>query len=516
MKYRAIAVVTAVFTLLFCAGVTLVSSDQVQKYERYQQHESMQQLADLPEADREAASSLNIDPNTFASHLPVISIDTRGQEIPGRYLTDENDGMSHDENGVLLTSLAADGRETISVSFELFASDEDDPAAVRLSDDPQVDAQAEMRIRGHSSRYFSKPSYQLKFTQEDRVTSEDHDLLGMGDGSSWALHGPFLDKTLLRNYVAMSVFGEIMPYTPEVRLIELFVNDTYQGVYVLMETVRRGDDRVDIKKSDPNSITTSFIVKRDWLSRDSGTFRDFLNEIRETSQPLDIVYPSEDNLTEAQRNWIEREFFQFEKSLYSYDYDTSDYGYWNYIDIDSFVDYFLINELTLNADSGELSTYFYRDLGGKLAVGPLWDYNNAFNNYMADDYSNYNGFIMMRSPLFFMLLKDERFVERTIDRYKELRKGALSDETLISTIDSAAAYLEPARNRNYLVWGYSFDPELVTANEKLSPDERNPKNYDEALAQLKETLLERTAWLDVNIEHLRQYCHESAVKRYNH
>ena len=77
MKYRVIAVVTAVFTLLFCAGVTLVSSDQVQKYERYQQHESMQQLADLPEADREAASSLNIDPNTFASHLPVISIDTR-------------------------------------------------------------------------------------------------------------------------------------------------------------------------------------------------------------------------------------------------------------------------------------------------------------------------------------------------------------------------------------------------------------------------------------------------------
>lgn len=73
---------------------------------------------------------------------------------------------------------------------------------------------------------------------------------------------------------------------------------------------------------------------------------------------MDIVYPSEDNLTEAQRNWIEREFFQFEKSLYSYDYDTSDYGYWNYIDIDSFVDYFLINELTLNADSGELSTYF--------------------------------------------------------------------------------------------------------------------------------------------------------------
>lgn len=229
-----------------------------------------------------------------------------------------------------------------------------------------------------------------------------------------------------------------------------------------------------------------------------------------------IVYPSEATITDAQREWIRRELNQFEKSLYSYDYDTGNYGYWNYIDVDSFIDYFLVNELSLNVDSGKLSTYFYRDLGGKLTIGPLWDYNNSFNDYIENDLSNYNGFALMRSPLFFMLLKDERFVERTIDRYKELRKGALSDETLISTIDSAAAYLEPARNRNYLVWGYSFDPELVTANEKLSPDERNPKNYDEALAQLKETLLERTAWLDVNIEHLRQYCHESAVKRYNH
>lgn len=516
MKYRVIAVVTAVFTLLFCAGVTLVSSDHVQKYERYQQHESMQQLADLPEADREAASSLNIDPNTFASHLPVISIDTRGQEIPGRYLIGEDGKIAHDETDARLVELSADGRETIPVSFKLFVPDEDNPAAVRLSDEPELTAQAELRYRGHSSRTFDKPSYQVKFTQEDRVTSEDHDLLGMGEGSSWAMNGPFLDKTLLRNYVAMSAFGEVMSAAPDVRLVEVFVNDTYQGVYVLMETVRRGENRVDIKKSDPKSAATSFIVKRDWYSGDSETLRDFLYKDRVATQPMVIVYPSEATITDAQREWIRRELNQFEKSLYSYDYDTGNYGYWNYIDVDSFIDYFLVNELSLNVDSGKLSTYFYRDLGGKLTIGPLWDYNNSFNDYIENDLSNYNGFALMRSPLFFMLLKDERFVERTIDRYKELRKGALSDETLISTIDSAAAYLEPARNRNYLVWGYSFDPELVTANEKLSPDERNPKNYDEALAQLKGTLLERTAWLDVNIEHLRQYCHESAVKRYNH
>lgn len=235
----------------------------------------------------------------------------------------------------------------------------------------------------------------------------------------------------------------------------------------------------------------------------------------ETSSPIDIVYPSEDVLTPDQRQWICDEFNRFEKALYSYDYDTDSYGYWNTIDVDTFVDYFIVNELALNGDAGLYSTYFYQDFGGKLCIGPLWDFNNAFNNYMERDLTD-NGFIMIDRPLYFMLTKDEQFTDKVIERYRQLRETALSDERLESYIREAADYLGPARERNYQVWGYSFDPANVEANMKLVPDERNPQSYEEALDQMEDSLLGRAAWLDRNIENIRQFSHESAVKRYNH
>lgn len=515
MRYRAIASIAAVALLVLCVGASLLAMGPPERLERLHQHEEFPQLADLPAAERQAASSLDVDAAAFATHLPVVSIDTGGQVIPGEQIRDESGMVVRDEAGVAVVTTAADGAETIPVAFALREPDGQGASAVRLSDEPTVDARAELRLRGHSSRSFSKKSYQVKLTQADRVTDDERDLLSMGAGSSWTLNGPFLDKTLLRNYVALNLFGEVLPYTPEARLIELFVDGSYQGVYLLTETVRRGNDRVPLRRADRNSDATSFIVKRDWLSRDAGTAFDFLTEIQETASPLAIVYPSEELLDDGKRAWIERQFNEFEKALYSYDYDTAAYGYWNTLDVDSFVDYFIVNELALNSDAGLYSTYFYQDLGGRLAIGPIWDFNNAFNNYMERDLSE-NGFLLVDRPLYFMLVKDEVFVESVITRYHELRADILSNERMLAYIDEAAAYLGPARERNFAVWGFSFDAAELSADEKLRPDERNPWDYEEALAQLKESLVERAEWLDRNIEHLRQFSHESAVKKFNH
>ena len=127
-----------------------------------------------------------------------------------------------------------------------------------------------------------------------------------------------------------------------------------------------------------------------------------------------------------------------------------------------------------------------------------------------------NGFIMIDRPLFFMLTKDEQFTDQVIERYRQLRETILSDERLESYLRGAADYLGPARERNDQRWGYSYDPANVEASMKLVPDERNPRSYEEALAQMKDSLLGRAAWLDRNIENIRQCSHESAVKRYNH
>lgn len=112
---------------------------------------------------------------------------------------------------------------------------------------------------------------------------------------------------------------------------------------------------------------------------------------------------------------------------------------------------------------------------------------------------------------FYMLCKDEKFVDRIIDRYRELRQTYLSDEYLLGYIDDVIEYLGPAIDRNFEVWGYTFDEYLP-----LKPEERNPEDYEEAVNQMKDFIVERGAWMDENIEILKQYCHESKVKKFNH
>ena len=115
-----------------------------------------------------------------------------------------------------------------------------------------------------------------------------------------------------------------------------------------------------------------------------------------------------------------------------------------------------------------------------------------------------------------MLIKDEDFINQVIYRYRQLRAGILSDERVSAYIQEVVDYLGPAVDRNFAVWGYSFDPGNLDKRNKLSPEEKNPRSYEAAVKQFHDAYLERLAWLDENIEVLKQYCHESAVKKYNH
>lgn len=512
VRYRAVAVAAACAVLVVTFAAAYLDFTKEKPLERYWQHEQATQLENLPEADRLAAGSTTTDAQTFASHLPVVSIETGGQVIPGQRTYSEDEQV--DSTTAKGTTLAPDGRTTIATTFSLFAHD---GAANRLSDAPALATQAEMRVRGHSSRLFDKKSYQVVFTEDDRLTQKELDVLGMGADETWALNGPFLDKTMLRNYLALNLAGEFLPYTPDVRLCELFVDGSYQGVYLLMETVKQGPDRVALTESDPKVANTSYLVKRDWADATSTTaLHDLLTEMRRAEgTPLEILYPTYAAITPQQRSWISSDVNAWEKALYSYDYDTSVYGYWNTLDVDSFVDYDIINELFGNVDAGRYSTYFYKDVRGKVAAGPVWDFNNALDNYM-EQTTMEMGFLFPDRPLWYMLYKDEKFTARVISRYKELRRGVLSDDHMLEKFDAAVAYLGPAVDRNYQVWGYTFDPALVGEDCKLVPDERNPISFDQACDHLREALTFRSAWIDRNIETLRQFSHESAVKKFNH
>ena len=439
------------------------------------------------------------DGSTLCTHLPLIIIETGGKEIPGKPI--------HDEFGAEdIFTVTDEGEEMLTVHVSVIDNAD---ANNHPGDAPAVESSALFRVRGNSSRYFDKSSYLLRFV-DDKGEYANYKVMGMDAHYEWAMHGPYLDKSLIRNYMWYNIGGEIMEYAPNVRFCEVIVDGEYRGLYVMTETLTSGEN-CRLKLSEPleNTNRTGYLVRIDRGSTvDIKNIDTFLHHAYRNFQPMDIKFPRSGKLTPEIVDGIKRELSDFEKSMYSYDYDTDDYGYWRYIDTDSFVDYFILTEFTANYDAGWLSTYLYKNIGGKYKLA-IWDYNSACENYSHSVISPHH-LELQYNIWYYMLFKDEYFTEKVLRRYRELRRGVLSDEYLCNYIDEVVAYLGDAVDRNFAVWGASFDKHM------LYPEERNPKSHEQAVGQMKDFIRERGAWLDEHLEIIRQYSHESKVKKFNH
>lgn len=512
VPYRTIGVVTAVLAVVVVCAAGFYSYAQSGKgAQRAWQHETAQQVSDLSAEDWAAVASSSTDAQTFASHLPVVSVNTNGQAIPGEVVCDENGVAENGPDGGAITTLAADGSESVAANVKTYDSQQ---GANRLTDTASLESTCQIRIRGNSSRFFDKKNYQLTLTNPD---GSDHDapFLGMEKSETWVLHGPELDKTLLRNYLTYNTASQFMTgFVPDVRFCEVFINGEYQGLYLAVESVKVESTRLALTPSDPKMASTSYLVNLNLSGETPLTVNDFLYYTLRMSNYLEVKYPSEATLTAEQMEWIEQDLNRFEKALFSYDYDTAEYGYRTFVDTQSFLDCYVLNEFVVNDDFGAYSTYLYKDVRGKLTLGPIWDYNNVYDNY--ENETPVDKFYLAERLWYFMMLKDEHFTDAVIARYQELRQSYLSTDALTTRIDETVDYLGPAIRRNYQKWGNAFDVESLDPRQKLSPDSRNPESYEEAIAQLKEFIRARGAWLDENIENLKQYSHESAVKKFNH
>ncbi|MEG0766057.1 MAG: CotH kinase family protein, partial [Pseudoflavonifractor sp.] len=340
---------------------------------------------------------------------------------------------------------------------------------------------------------------------------ENKKVLGMEANHSWALHGPFLDKTLMRNYIGMNISGELMDYAPDVRFCEVILNGDYQGLYLFMETVNRGKGRIHVEKPNLTRNVTGYIVEMDNGGMRPPTspnnFTKYTGILRNTAF-FDIAYPSAKDLTPEMKDYITKDLSRYEKALYSYDYDEKQYGLQTFLDVGEFTDYFILNEVFLQHDMGNLSTYFYKGVDG-LFSPCVWDFNHSMGNSSvgkANDFAVLQ-FVSVQAPWFWMMIKDERFIDGVISRYHSLRQDILSDGEMTQYIADTRAYLGSAVDRNFAVWGYSFDPDNLDDDNKLRPLSQNPRSYDGAVEQMENTLLSRLHWLDENIEALRQYSH---------
>ena len=431
----------------------------------------------------------------FCTHLPIVKIDfdDKSPELV-KYIESS-------------TNLTAYESTVVKADFSLYYKDN---KSNRLDDKPVLKSKILTRYRGNSSLDFDKHQYLLKFVNK-KGNKKNVSMLGMQEDNTWILNGPFLDKTLLRNYVSYNVSGKIMESVPEVRYCEVFINGKYQGVYLLIESI--GRELTGITKYKPrwSNGMTSYIVRLDRRKdKDKGYFLNNLSKYTNKlvkNNELNVVYPSDEIINDNLLKYIEDDFSKFEKALYSYDYKK----YSEYINVNSFVDYMIINEFFKNSDAGTHSTYLYKDVRGKITMGPVWDFNNSANNYVQEVYSAEN-FMFQDKTWYDMLLRNPKFTSKVIKRYKKLRKGVLSDKYIQNYIDTTVKYLDNSIDRNFDVWGYTFTDKNL--KNMLKPDDRNSRSYSQALKQYKKYLHDRGIWLDENIDSLKQFSHYSVNKIY--
>lgn len=483
MKSKFIYMMTVVLMIVLCVALGKFGAEN--KNARIHQHKETKWLASKVDNNRE-----------FQTHLPIIRIETGGQKIPGAPIMKNGERFSY-ETG-------PNGETVITGSFSVIDLQK---GVNSIRDIPTLSSLAQISYRGNSSRFFDKKSYSIHLVSKDGIENKK-ECIGMSDHNEWILNGPFLDRSLLRNYLALNISGEIMDYAPNVRYCELFVDGEYKGLYLLMESITKGEGRINMKKPDKNSSVTGYIVRLDRKGKGDQELNDYAHyTYRSGISALDVRYPGLNQITEGRMEYIRKDISKIEKLLYSYDLIDDRKGYSKYIDLNAFAEYFIINEFFRNIDAGRFSTLYYKEARGKLKPC-VWDFNNGCDNYM--DYSwNEAGFSMINAPLFDALIKDKKFVTTVVAKYGQLRKGLLSEEYLLNYIDETNRWLGDSIKRNYTVWGYVFDLSNYNGMTYLSPVERNVTSHEQAVKQLKSFIVARGSWLDEHIDTLYQYCHES-------
>lgn len=244
------------------------------------------------------------------------------------------------------------------------------------------DGRVSIEIRGSSSQGLPKKPYGFTTLESDNVTNNNVSLLGMPKENDWILNSLAYDPSLLRDYFSYNLSRQMGNYAPRTVFCEVIVNNEYKGLYLLQEKIKADSNRVDIVKIEttdntlPN-LTGGYITKADkttggdpvaWNMSSYSGVTDFIHDL---PKPLEV--------TSEQNAYIKEQFFNLATTSSS---DNNSYidGFPSYIDVPTFIDFMISNELASNPDGYQFSTYFHKDRNGKLRAGPIWDFNLTYGN----------------------------------------------------------------------------------------------------------------------------------------
>lgn len=421
--------------------------------------------------------------NFTDSNLPIVVINTNGQLIDTAYIPKKM-GMGIIDNG-------PGNRNYLTDPYNSFSGE------------------VELKLRGTSSLGFPKKSYKIT-TVDSSGQKVNVSILGMPAENDWVLKGIYPDKTLMRDELSFWLYNQMGHYSSRARFFELVVNSSYKGVYCMLEKIKRDKFRVNISNlvntdTTGDNLTGGYIIKLDkFVPGEPGWFSAYpSNSTHDSANFFLFHYPKPDSMLQVQKEYIKNFFDDFENALASAWWDNPDSGYKKYINVPSFIDNFIINELSRNVDGYRSSTFFHKDKDtkgdGKLHCGPVWDFDIAWNNCWYNGGNNPAGWQYQQFATehfvpfwWWQMMSDTAFANQLNCRYTELRKTVLAEAALFQHIDSTAAYLEESQARNFVKWpilGQYVEP-------NPSPI---PQTYAEEISRVKDFISQRLAWMDANM-----------------
>ncbi|MBN1637658.1 MAG: CotH kinase family protein, partial [Ignavibacteriales bacterium] len=420
-----------------------------------------------------------------STNLPIVIINTNGQEIPDEPKITADMKVIFDENKTYFKLTDTCYNYIGKIGIEL---------------------------RGSTSMtLYPKKQYGIE-TRDDSGEDLNVSLLGLPSEADWILNGPYGDKSLLRNVLVYKLSNEIGRYASRSKFCEVIINDDYKGVYVLLEKIKRDKNRVNIKKLEPPDsigykLTGGYIFKLDKTegSETEGWYSTYLSTPPFNKQIYyQYHYPKQEDITVQQKNYIKDFLFYFESDVFFGSINNPFVKFLDIININSFIDFVLLNEFSKNIDAYRLSTFLYKDrndIDSLLCFGPIWDFNIAFGNcnyyegWTTSDWQiNFNNFETWEvffPPFWYKKIFAFDFIQNKFSfRWNELRNTVIDTSKLNNYIDSVTTLYADAIDRNYQRW--------PTLGQWVWPNYFVGNTYQEEINYLKGWISDRIDWINNN------------------
>jgi hypothetical protein len=369
-----------------------------------------------------------------------------------------------------------------------------------MTDAAEITARAGIRRRGRSTANNPKGNYKLEFWDE-KDWDKDRPLLSMPSSSDWVLHAPYsFDRAMIRNAFIHQLSNDAGQYAVRTRYAEVFVNEgggdlsnaDYAGVYVVMEQIKRGSERVDITPMNPSDVNPPNVTGGYILAIDQADPGDtwFTTNVTGWTLPTGdgqylIKYPQELEIVSGQINYARQYVDDLILTTYGSGFKDPVTGFRAYIDENAAIDHNLLNMLAKNVDALRLSTYLSKDRNEKLKFGPIWDFDRSMDSTDGRD-DAYDTWIGTGDATNYFthdwwsrFFQDDDFRLHYADRWYQLRKGAFSTSHVLELVDTLAAQIAEAQVRNFTRW-----PDVA------------PASWQGEVDHLKWWLQNRVAWVD--------------------